>query len=132
MTKKHVRVERIYSAYTSTLLYVTKGSQDRNSHRARTWRQDLMQKPWRVLFIVLLTLVCSAYFLIEPRTTNPGMTPPTMGCALPALSLIEKTPYSWILWRHFLKRRSFLCDKSSLCQVDTENQPAYNTKMICE
>jgi hypothetical protein len=28
--------------------------------------------------------------------------------------------YSWISWRHFFKRGSFLCDNFSLCQVDTK------------
>ena len=37
--------------------------------------------------------------------------------------ITEKMPYSWISWRHFLRGGSFLCDNSSLCQVDTENQP---------
>jgi hypothetical protein len=32
---------------------------------------------------------------------------------------------SWISWRHFLKGGSFLYDNSSLCQVDTQNQPVY-------
>ena len=75
--------ERIYSAYTSTWLFITKGSQDRNSNRAGTWRQELMQKPWRVLLTGLLPLPCSACFLIEPRPRSPGMEPPTMGWALP-------------------------------------------------
>jgi hypothetical protein len=47
MTKKQVGEERVYLAYTSTLLFITKGSQDRNSHRAGTWRQELMQRSWR-------------------------------------------------------------------------------------
>jgi hypothetical protein len=47
MTKKHVGEGRVYSAYTSTLLFITKGSQNRNSHRAGTWGQELMQRPWR-------------------------------------------------------------------------------------
>jgi hypothetical protein len=47
MTKKQVGEERVYSAYTSTMLFITKGSQDLNSHRAGTWRQELMQRPWR-------------------------------------------------------------------------------------
>jgi hypothetical protein len=47
MTKKQVEEERVYSAYTSILLFIIKGSQDRNSHRAGTWRQELMQRPWR-------------------------------------------------------------------------------------
>jgi hypothetical protein len=46
MTKKQVGEEGIYSAYTSTLLFITKGSQDKNSHREETWRQELMQRPW--------------------------------------------------------------------------------------
>jgi len=47
MTKKQVGEERVYLAYTSTLLFITKGSQDRNSHRTGTWRQELMQRLWR-------------------------------------------------------------------------------------
>jgi len=31
MTKKQVGEERVYSAYTSTLLFITKGSQEGNS-----------------------------------------------------------------------------------------------------
>jgi hypothetical protein len=38
-------------------------------------------------------------------------------------ALIEKMPYSWISWRHLPKWSSFLCGNSSLCQVDTQNQP---------
>jgi hypothetical protein len=34
MTKKQVVEERVYSAYTSTLLFITKGSQDWNSSRS--------------------------------------------------------------------------------------------------
>jgi hypothetical protein len=45
ITKKQVGEERVYYAYNSTLLLITKGSQDRNSQRAGTWRQKLMQRP---------------------------------------------------------------------------------------
>jgi hypothetical protein len=34
MTKKQAGEERVYSAYTSMLLFITKGSQDRNSGRS--------------------------------------------------------------------------------------------------
>jgi hypothetical protein len=34
MTKKQVGEERVYSAYTSMLLFITKGSQDWNSNRS--------------------------------------------------------------------------------------------------
>jgi hypothetical protein len=46
MTKKQAGEERVYSAYTSTLLFITKGSQGRNSHREGIWRQELMQRSW--------------------------------------------------------------------------------------
>jgi hypothetical protein len=36
MTKKQVREERIYSAYTSILLFITKRSQDWNSSRSES------------------------------------------------------------------------------------------------
>jgi hypothetical protein len=60
MTKKQAGAESVYSAYTSTLLFIIKESQDWSSQRSKTWRQGLMQKPWRV----------AAYVLIEPRTTS--------------------------------------------------------------
>jgi hypothetical protein len=39
-------------------------------------------------------------------------------------------PYSWISWKHFLNFSSFLCDKSSLCQVDTQNQPVHEVTTV--
>jgi hypothetical protein len=38
--------ERVYSAHTSILLFITKGSQDWNSHGAGR-KQELMQRAWR-------------------------------------------------------------------------------------
>jgi hypothetical protein len=52
-----------------------------------------------MLLTGLLPLAYSACSLIEPKTTSPGMAPPTMG--LSPWSLIEKMSYSWISWRHF-------------------------------
>jgi hypothetical protein len=37
--------ERVSFNYTSTSQHIIKGSQDRNSSRAGTWRQKLMQRP---------------------------------------------------------------------------------------
>jgi hypothetical protein len=48
-----------------------------------------------------------------------------MGWALLPGSLIEKTPYSWISSRNFLKGGSFFCGNSNLCQVDTQSQPVH-------
>jgi hypothetical protein len=123
MTKKQVGEERVYSAYTSTLLF-TKVSQDWNSSRSesRSWCRG----HGGMLFTGLLPLACSACSLIEPKTTSPGMVPPTG--ALAPWSLIEKMPHSWISWRHFPNGSSFLCDNSSLCQVDTQNQPVQSQR----
>jgi hypothetical protein len=43
MTKKQVEEKRVYFACTSTLLFITKGSQDWNSKQVR--KQELMQRP---------------------------------------------------------------------------------------
>jgi hypothetical protein len=97
MTKKQVGEERVFSAYTSTLLFITKGSQDRNSHRAETWRQELTQRPWRGTAYWIAPLACSACFLLGPKTISPGMAPPTR--SLSPLITNWETPYSWISWR---------------------------------
>ena len=95
--------ERVYSAYTSTLLFIAKGTQDWNSHRAGTWRQELMQRPGRVLLTGLLPLACSACFLIEPRTTSPGMAPSTR--ALPSLITNRENTLQLDLMEAFLQGR---------------------------
>lgn len=46
MTKRQVEEERVYLAFTSTLLFITEGSQERNLRRAEGWREELMQRPW--------------------------------------------------------------------------------------
>ena len=81
---------KVYSAYIFMLMF--KGSQDRNSSRARTGggRQELIQKPWRVLLTGLVLMACSAWFLMNHWITNPGMLPFIKGCALPHWSLSEK------------------------------------------
>jgi hypothetical protein len=47
MTKNQVGMERVYLAYISIMLFIFEGSQDRNSNRVGTWRQELMQRLWR-------------------------------------------------------------------------------------
>jgi hypothetical protein len=75
MTKKQVGEERVYSAYTSTLLFITRGSQDWNSSRSgsRSWCRG----HGGMFFTGLPPLACSACSLIEPKTTSPEMAPPT-------------------------------------------------------
>ena len=85
--------DRVYSAFISTSQSTMKGSQDRNSNRAGPWRQELMQRPWRGAAYWLFLGACSVCFLIENRTTSPGMTLTTMGRTPPYQSLIKKMPY---------------------------------------
>jgi hypothetical protein len=90
LTKKQVGEERVYSAYTSTLLFITKGSQDRNSHRAGTWRQELMmQRPRRdaaywITSPSLLSLLSYRTQDCQPRdgTTHSGLDPPPTPASL--------------------------------------------------
>jgi hypothetical protein len=55
-----------------------------------------------LLLTGLLSMACLVCFLLEPRTTSPGVAPPTVSWTIPHQSLIKKMPYRGILWRHFL------------------------------
>jgi hypothetical protein len=68
----------------------------------------------------LLPLACAACSLIEPRLPARRWSHPQG--AFPPWSLIEKMPYSWISWMHFLNWSSFLCNNSS-CVKFTQNWP---------
>lgn len=102
--------------------YFIKRSEGRNTYRAGIWIQELVQRPQRgmVSLIGLLPITCSVCFLIETRSTSPGLVPPTMGWTLPHQSLIKKMFYPKMLWRNFLNWGSFFSNNSSLCQVDSE------------
>ena len=43
---------------------------------AGTWRQELMQRPWRDVAYWLASLGLLSLLLIELRTRNSGMAPP--------------------------------------------------------
>ena len=66
----------------------------------------------------LLSLACSACFLIKPRITIPGLAPPTMGWTLTIKSQIKKMLYrlahSLILQKHIPYFCSLLSDDNSL------------------
>ena len=64
------------------LLFITKGSQDRNSHRVETWRQEWMQKPRKnatywLASLGLLSLLSYRIQDYQPRdgTTHNGPFP---------------------------------------------------------
>jgi hypothetical protein len=81
MTKKQVGEERVYSAYTSTLLFITKGSQDRNSHRAGNWRQELKQRPWRgdAYWLALHGLLSLLSYRVQDYQPRDGTTYNVLG-----------------------------------------------------
>ena len=94
MSKKQVGEERVYSAYTSIQLFITKGKgfiwltlpycclyYQRTSglELKQVRKQELMQKPGRDVLYWLASPGCSACSHIEPKTTNPEMVPPTRG-----------------------------------------------------
>ena len=116
MTKNQVGEERVYSAYTSTLLIITNGSQDWNS--SKSGRRIWCRGHGGMLFTGLLGLLSYRTQDYQLRDGTAYSWPSNLW------SIIEKMPYSWISWRHFLKKASFHCDNSSLCQGDRENEPA--------
>jgi hypothetical protein len=81
--QKALGKERVYLAYIATPLFTIEGSQDRNSNRAGTWRQELMQRPWRGVsyWLALYGLI----ILLSHRTQNhqPRDGTPKMGWVLP-------------------------------------------------
>ena len=95
-------------------ILLTKGSQDWNS--CRSGSKSWCRGHGGMFFTSLPPLTCSTWSLIEPRLPAQRWSHPHG--AFPPWSLIEKMPYSWISWRHFLNWSSFLCDNSSLCQVE--------------
>lgn len=114
---KNLGKKGVCSAYTSTSLLVSKGTQDRNSNRTGTWgsggRCLLAYSPW---------LSQPAFFLLN-LYHQPMDVPPRIGWAFPHRLLFKSMPYraafssSSIVWRHFLNGGSLLRDDSSLCQV---------------
>ena len=66
MTKKQVGEERVYTAYTSTLLFITKEVRD-GTQAGQEVGADAEAMEGCSLLACLLSLACSAFSLIEPR-----------------------------------------------------------------
>lgn len=103
-------------------LHISSHSQLRDLSQGRCWKQvGTRGTGWcrghaEVLLIGFHHMTFSTCFLVEPRTTSPGVTQPVMRC-----QLIKKTQYryfySLIFWKCFLNGIFLLSDDSSLCQV---------------
>lgn len=80
MTQKQVGDERIYMAYTSILLFITEGSQDKNSSRAGFGGRNWCRGCGGMLLTGLLPLAVLVHLFIEPRTSiTQGWYHPSWG-----------------------------------------------------
>jgi hypothetical protein len=75
MTKKQVGEERVYSAYNSILLFITKEVRS----GTQTDQEVRMQKPWRDVPCWLASLGLLSLLSYKTKTTSPEMVPPTRG-----------------------------------------------------
>ena len=75
--KKQVGEEKIYSTYTSTLLFITKGFRTGTKAGQELGRQEVMQRPWRGNCL----LACSSWFTQSAFLQNPE--PLSLGCHYP-------------------------------------------------
>ena len=82
MTIKQVGEEGTYLAHTSILRFIIEGSQDGNSNRAGSWRQELMQRPWRSAAYWFASHGLLSLLSYRIGTTYHGLGPP------PSFSLI--------------------------------------------
>jgi hypothetical protein len=73
MTKKQVGEERVYSAYTSTLLLSPRKS---GLELKQVRKQELMQKSWRDVLYWLASPGLLSLLSYRTRTTSPEMVPP--------------------------------------------------------
>jgi hypothetical protein len=76
LARMQLEEERVYSPYTSIALFIIEESRDRNSNKAGTWRQELIQRPRRdaaywLAFSGLLSLL--SYKTQERPTTQGGV-----------------------------------------------------------
>ena len=106
-------------------LFIIEGSQDRNSNRAGTWRQELMQRPWSSAAhwlaphgLIRLLSYRTQDHQIRDGTTHHGLGPPHQ-------SLVKKMTYSWILQRHFSQwslpvQITLACVKSWVASTDAQ------------
>jgi hypothetical protein len=92
MTKKQLGKKRVCLAYTSTLLFITEGSQDRTSNRAGMLRQELMQRPWRNAAYWLASYGLLNLLSYNSQDKKPGVALSTIGWALPINHQLRKYP----------------------------------------
>ena len=88
---KQLGEERVYLASFSTSLLIIEGSQDRDSNKVGTWRQEKIKR----LCLALHGLLSLFFFFIEPRTPCPRVALHTMYQILPQQLRIQKMLAGW-------------------------------------
>jgi hypothetical protein len=78
MTKKQVGEERVYSAYTSILLFITK---DVRTGTQASQKAEADAKILEGCYLLACFPWLAQLSLIEPKTTSPEMAPLTRGLA---------------------------------------------------
>ena len=86
MTKKQVGEERVYLAYTSILLFITKEVRTRTQAGQEA---ELMQRPWRDVPYWLASPSLLSLLSYRTKTTSPEMASPTRGLS-PLITNWEK------------------------------------------
>ena len=116
--------KEIYFVYIFVSQTIMKGAQKRNSRReprGSSWSRS----NGRMMIINLLTVACSAGFLIAPRTISPGVALLTVSWAFSYQSSIKKMldtfTYRPTSWRHFLSWDSFFLNDFRLCQGNSQH-----------
>ena len=92
--------------------WTPEGNQGRGSKQVGTWRQELMQRPWKGAAYWLAPHGFLSLLSYRSQDHSPGMAPSSHQ------SPTKKMPYNLILWRHLLNWVFLLSDNSSLCRVD--------------
>jgi hypothetical protein len=88
MTKMKVEEEKTYSTYTSILLFIMEGSQERNSQRGRNLEVGADAEAMEGCCL----LACFPWLAAFDRITSLGEEPPTVGWVLPSQSQIKRMP----------------------------------------
>lgn len=86
--------------------------------RGRNWSRNR----GGILLPALLPMAGAVWVLRPPRTSRPGVAPPTVWCTIPHQSFIKKMHLLSYLrpvwWKHFLNWVSLFPDNCSLCQAE--------------
>ena len=76
MTKKQVREEKVYSVYTSILLFII---EEVRTGIKQIRKQELMQRQWRDVAYWLSSPGLVSLLSYRRKTSSPEMAPPTRG-----------------------------------------------------